>query len=123
MGCRRTRQVKGIRGAVLSSRAEDGGVGETQLCPLTGDGNDSHGGGGSSPDDGAEVVGIGPVLLSTKKLTDCWLGGSRGEKLYGGCAGPGTSAARQGGRRRGLRPMILLLLLGRGQGDHERCRR
>ena len=40
------------------------------MCPSSGDGDDGHGRGGSTPDNGAEVVGVIPVSSSTTKLTD-----------------------------------------------------
>ena len=60
-------------GADLSSRAEDGAVGGTLLCPLSGDGDNSRDGWGSAPDEGAEVVGVDKVSSLTTKSTDCWL--------------------------------------------------
>ncbi len=61
----------------LSSGAEDGGVGVTRSCASSG-----NSGGGSTPDDVAEVVGIGPVSSSTTKLTNRRLGGSGGANVH-----------------------------------------
>ena len=64
----------------MSSGAEDGGISGTRSCASSGDS-----GGGGTPDDVAEVVGVGPVSSSTTKLTDRQLGGSGGANVHRRC--------------------------------------